>query len=401
MTLANCKNLISFSVGALFFFVGVITVDAATYYVAPTGSNSNNGTAAGTPFLTIQRCIDIMVAGDTCTVADGTYSSNSAQVGMMNGNAGINGSPITLKSTNPRGAKILLPNNVGAGNYGLYIQRAYWTIDGFEIYGNVPSNASLNQVGIGIYAQGIVVRNSLIHDIATNSCSNSQNGNAGIYIDRNGPNATFDSNVLHTIGRRLNGESGCSTTIAGNDHGMYVDGVNTISITRNLFYDHTRGWPIHVYSYSGGTTSNLTIFNNVFADHATSTSIDGHVLIHTNVINASIKNNISYNSNGGMMRCYVGTSFVNVVIDYNLSSNGISVAPCLSGVSFGGNNTTNTSPGFLSAGSRDYRLAAGSAAIDRGVNVGLPFTGANPDKGAYEFSGQVSTLSPPLNLRVQ
>jgi carbohydrate binding protein with CBM6 domain/pectate lyase-like protein len=43
-----------------------------TYHVAPTGSDQAAGTQAS-PFRTVQRCADVMVAGDTCQIAAGTY----------------------------------------------------------------------------------------------------------------------------------------------------------------------------------------------------------------------------------------------------------------------------------------------------------------------------------------
>jgi hypothetical protein len=45
---------------------------ATDYHVATTGSDSNGGTSA-LPFKTIQKAADVMVAGDTCTVHEGTY----------------------------------------------------------------------------------------------------------------------------------------------------------------------------------------------------------------------------------------------------------------------------------------------------------------------------------------
>jgi hypothetical protein len=52
-----------------------------TYYVATTGSDSNSGLAIGTPFLTIQKAVDVVCALDisihnvTIQVADGTYTN--------------------------------------------------------------------------------------------------------------------------------------------------------------------------------------------------------------------------------------------------------------------------------------------------------------------------------------
>ena len=46
---------------------------AATYYVATTGSDFNKGTSETTPFLTVNKAVDTMVAGDTTYVRGGLY----------------------------------------------------------------------------------------------------------------------------------------------------------------------------------------------------------------------------------------------------------------------------------------------------------------------------------------
>ena len=48
-------------------------LSATTYYVSPTGSDSNNGTSMSTPFQTIYHCTISEVAGDTCYLLTGNY----------------------------------------------------------------------------------------------------------------------------------------------------------------------------------------------------------------------------------------------------------------------------------------------------------------------------------------
>lgn len=66
-------------------------------------------------------------------------------------------------------------------------------------------------------------------------------------------------------------------------------------------------------------------------------------------------------------------------------------------------DTTGTDPRFVDPARGDFRLAAGSIAIDRGVDVGLPFAGAAPDLGAFEhdLAGDTIPPAPPVGLRVQ
>jgi len=43
-------------------------------------------------------------------------------------------------------------------------------------------------------------------------------------------------------------------------------------------------------------------------------------------------------------------------------------------------------PGFVNLSGNDYHLRSDSPCIDKGLNVGLPFSGAAPDMGAFEYS---------------
>jgi hypothetical protein len=68
-----------------------VQLQAATYYVAKTGNDSNPGTI-GSPKLTIQAAANLAVAGDTVKVGDGTYAE-SVWPDTANGSVG---SPITF-----------------------------------------------------------------------------------------------------------------------------------------------------------------------------------------------------------------------------------------------------------------------------------------------------------------
>src|SRR5437764_559929 len=51
-----------------------LSLAAATWYVAPTGSDSNPGTQAS-PFQSITKAQSVATSGDTVTLRGGTYSS--------------------------------------------------------------------------------------------------------------------------------------------------------------------------------------------------------------------------------------------------------------------------------------------------------------------------------------
>lgn len=389
---------------AVFFFIGALTVQAATYFVATTGNDSNPGTS-GSPWRNPQRCTSSPVtAGDTCTVADGTYTDTNGNgiVVYASGSSvqGRAGAPITIKSTNPLGAVIALPG-IPSLNAGFYIGANYYVIDGFDISGGTSTSLSASHHGIyiGNGTIGTVVRNNAIHHIGRNLCYESDFGNTGVFTE--GSTTLIEQNTLYSIGRRKPGESGCSTTHTQHDHGMYIKNGSGLTVQRNVIYDTNRGWAMHFY---GGSVTNANVFNNTFSDHNTTTSIAGHIMLASILTNVNIKNNISHDATIGMVQYYSLTA-TNVLVDHNLSSNAMNTGT-RAGVTFT-NNLTSTSPGFVKPSENDYHLATGSAAINAGTIVGivgLLVNGAAPDIGAYEFANQGGDTIPPLapvSLHVQ
>lgn len=77
------------------------------WYVATTGSDTNNGTSVGTPFRTIAKAGTVVHAGDVVNIANGTYTGS---VVVMN--TGTSANRIVFQATN-RGGVIL----TGGGNY--------------------------------------------------------------------------------------------------------------------------------------------------------------------------------------------------------------------------------------------------------------------------------------------
>ena len=403
------KNLLAWSLSVLFFFVGVTLVPAMTYYVAPTGSDSNEGTALDVPFLTIQKCISSMrVAGDVCSVADGTYSvpSTTFAVGIIGGSgpgisaaSGTAVNPSILKSMNHLGAHIVLHDgSIGTGAF--YVSRSYWIIEGFDISGGTSQTGNSGIVVDG--AIGTIIRKNSIHHIGRTVCSMGTNGFSGVYTTSNSGSTIIEGNKIYSIGRMRSGEGSCVNSQNHNDHGIYVEASPGITIRRNLFWDTNRGWPIHVYKSGGGTTSNLSIDHNTFSDQAPANAParpEGHIILAASVVNAVIKNNISNNGYLGFIHCPKGT-FSNVVVDHNLSDSAIRTTNCSAGVTFT-SNLTSIDPGFVDAGSKDFRLKPGSPAIDSGAATpGMTHNGIAPDLGAYEF-GTTTSLPAPRNLRVR
>jgi len=114
---------------------------AATYYLSPTGSDSNSGTSAALPWKTFAFAIPKLQPGDTLTLLNGTYNvSNSGfpsidcTRGASNGTAS---QPITVQALNERQAFLQSNGTVTAFTIA---NCAYWNIVGLRI--EAADNAS-------------------------------------------------------------------------------------------------------------------------------------------------------------------------------------------------------------------------------------------------------------------
>ena len=121
-----------------------------TYFVAPTGADTNIGTSSATPFKTIQKAVELAQPGTTITVAPGRYEEAVATKA-----AGTAAAPITVKGPetgkDPAGRdKAVLVSPAGRA---FSINHSYWTLDGFTIDGqpkiarsDYPASPALSQI---------------------------------------------------------------------------------------------------------------------------------------------------------------------------------------------------------------------------------------------------------------
>jgi hypothetical protein len=94
---------------------------ATDYYVATTGNDTNPGTLAS-PWLTFQRAVNIVTAGDTVYFAAGTYDST---VSWAQGGSGTSGNPIIFDG---QGVATVAQ---------LRISKPYVTIRNFTFFGDI------------------------------------------------------------------------------------------------------------------------------------------------------------------------------------------------------------------------------------------------------------------------
>ena len=79
---------------------------ASTYFLSPTGKNSNTGLVQGSPWKTFQYAVPKLRPGDMLVLLDGTYNASNSGYLSLSGVHGTPGQPITLKALNERKAHI-------------------------------------------------------------------------------------------------------------------------------------------------------------------------------------------------------------------------------------------------------------------------------------------------------
>jgi len=226
------------------------TVDAATYYVAPTGSNSNSGSSSS-PWATIYHALDAIssAGGHTIIVRDGTYYLSGW--GLSNYDFS---SPVLLTAENPYQA-ILTNSPSGTGLLFGMGDSHNIIFEGFEIT-NQGASGGTYMIHITEGSSDIIFRNNIMHDnhyqdmIKINVWGTHDitfEGNVFYNVDDSGPWNFFDingvsnifvhDNILFNDRGGLSGAGG-SWFVIKTSQSNPVDLVNNVQLKRNVFM----GW---------------------------------------------------------------------------------------------------------------------------------------------------------------
>ncbi|MGQ0591684.1 MAG: right-handed parallel beta-helix repeat-containing protein [Gammaproteobacteria bacterium] len=390
---------------------------AATYLVAPSGSDSNPGTQAA-PFATLQKAHDVAVAGDTIYMRGGTYNVSSQQTFTRDGSSGnhikvfnypgevpiLNASGITTTDTwvirfngaswwhikgleiknNPKGGGITLSTTPGNNNniiennnFHHNGNNSQWAATGLSVYGSSGNNLILNNdshhnkdIDNGD-ADGIVVFTSGTGNIVrgNRAWNNSDDGidlwNASPVIVEN--NWSWN-NGKDDAGNPLGNGNGFK--LGGSGAG---DGGHTLK--NNLTWNNRAG------GYDQNSADNpIKFYNNTAWNNSS-----GNFLMHNGA--HIYKNNLSFGTLGSTSGSATYNSWNNppaVTVD-NSDFSSLDDT-CTRGPRQADGSLPNC--GFL-------RLAAASDVIDKGVDVGIAYSGSAPDLGAYEYGGSVPPPPPP------
>jgi hypothetical protein len=365
---------------------------SSTYYVSPTGSDSNSGSQSY-PFATIQHANSVVAPGDTVVVADGTYYGNITLTA-----SGTSGYPITYKAANKWKAK-LVGTGSGDGSTVIRLSGGHTIIQNFDISGTDALGISLAYAGTtASFNQAI---GNYVHDITTPCDSNGgaaiSTGGGDNYtgITHNDMIGNFLLNIVPT--------AGCTTGPLPD--GLYAQipySVIANNIAINAGYAIV-GW--HAASHM--TVFGNTLINNyrpitIGAGDAPGGTTNDYSLVQNNIIVNSTSTAIAETTGGTST-----TGTHNQYID-NLIYGGDTAISLNNGLQATG--TVNANPLFVNntgTASGDYRLQSSSPARGAGLSlagIATDFLGnARPqsevtDIGACLFGGTSTQPGAPVNL---
>ena len=373
------------------------------YYVANNGSDTNNGTTVFTPFLTIQKALNSVTAGDSVYIRGGEYKEylSFGASGTIDNRITITSYPGELAVIN---GELVNPNLSNPFDGDLYLFKIYGDFitlknlelkksASFGIYANGADNIIIDNVEVHHgYLTGIYlaycnygkVTNCKVHDLFDyDGLANGGNADGIASSSGNPPvttyygNHVFENNLIYNCS-----DDGIDTWTSRN---------NTIknNIVRNVGIANGNG-----NAYKIGPGGYNTVVQNVAFNFkkigfdSNPSLISGTSTIDMNTGN----NNILYNNT--IYSTIANAKGFVFKTNANILKNNISTLPNeLHTSSTEANNSWNlniTDPNFASTDPNStnfLHLECPSPAIDSGVNVGLAFNGSAPDLGVYEYNG--------------
>jgi hypothetical protein len=419
---------------------------ANTYYVAPNGSDSAAGTMAA-PFATLQKANDTAAAGDTIYLRAGTYNCTAQITLSKSGTSDTNRTNIfaytgevpvldfsnfTLASETSDHPAITVTGSwmhlrgleIANGKVGTSGSHSYSMLRTKNASNNTFELLNIhNGFGPGLFIDtgtgGNMILNCDSHDNYDVNGSQGDGQNAdgfGVHYQTTGPSTIIkgcrawnnsddgydliSQEVPVTVENNWAFKNGHGTEGNGNGFkmGSSQTGIRHL-VQQNVAWSNAESGFYANHSTGGNTWYNNTSFMNgtqynmlasPAGDPDTTITLTGS-LVHI------MRNNIGYPNKN--------TNMTGVDTMFNTWDLGITPA-AKDFASITDPSVSMTGVGVESSGALGPRaadgsmppvdflqLAAGSQMIDKGTDVGLPYVGAAPDLGAYEYGAGGTTGS--------
>lgn len=377
----------------------------STYYVSPTGSDSNPGTYEQ-PWKSFKKATQTLQAGDTAVFEDGIYYETSI---ASFSNSGTALEPIIIKSRNKHQAVIIYPSSALFSIKIWIYGKNYINIQGLEITqtGTATESDPGRSGDILIYAPqanyckfignkihhayekgimllqstGCVIQNNIISDI-THDAINLQNvssavvsgneideaGRCGITTAAGCRSININNNYIHNSDRYM-----LTTAIAlggfSSAAGVYdpsgYEAYNCVAWNNKIVANAAGkiNWGIAYFgSIDCASYNNVIVGCNTALHFRNGGGINEGWTWNTTVTNPVVTNNIILDS--VQYARYINNTPINLVSDYNLYYNSPN-APSEP-------NSVYSDPMFANK-LNDWHLRSGSGAVDAGIPVS--FTG--------------------------
>ena len=427
--LGNYRVIVANSSGSATSSVATLTISAAptngTWYVSPSGNDSSPGTLA-LPFATLGKAVSVVQAGQTIYLRGGTYLPNATINITTSGTASNRINLLAYPGEQPYLNFTNQP--VSTANRGILFKTNanYWTVKGLEV-GYAGDN------GIKVEGSHHRFEQCLFHN----------NGDTGLQIGFGHTNSN-PGGLLAAYVEVVNCDAWQNFDVAGN--GGNADGFAAkMHCGQGIIFTGCRAWENSDDGWDLFETDYSVIISNCWTwksamiggqgngngfklggDGAGGNSMGVHYVYNGVAFGCKV-NNFTQNSHRDgevIINCTAfspGASGYNYFFEgtlnggrQNVFKNNASIPR--SGTNGGGfiedngpleaNNSWNLAVTVSSADFNSIletaakaprqpdgslptgfaRLVAGSDLIDKGVNVGIPFNGASPDLGAFEYA---------------
>jgi hypothetical protein len=418
---------------------GVPAAAAAAYYVAPNGNDSAAGTQAA-PWQSIARAQTAAQPGDTVYLRGGTYAYTRANSTCGSRTARVDA--ITLNKSGTAGSPIrywAYPGERPVFDFsrmtddcrikGFDVTGSHLHLRGLEVKG-VPQNNTLNAESWGLWISGSDNTFEQIdahHHMGTGLFINGGSGNLVLNSDSHdnydprssdGPGENADGFGSHytAAGRPANVFRGCRAWWNADDGFDLISTYSPVTIEhswawRNGYVPGTttasgngNGYKVGGFGgdYDAGAVKHTVRFSVAFLNRAAGFYSNHHPVANDYFNNTGYGNRPNFNMLGidssgaavgrGTLRnnlAYSGTATSNMTGTTG-SNNSWNLGAVLSDSQFQSVSTTGWDAPRQPGGSLPVlphlRLAATSTLIDKGTDVGLPYSGSAPDLGAFELN---------------
>ena len=217
-----------YSQAAVLGSMNAVMAASNTYYVSPSGSDSNPGSSAA-PFKTFAKAVSVLQAGDTLQVLKGTYYET-----LTLSKLGTENAPITVVGNNA------ILNMQGTNPRGIVAKGSHLHISGFEI-------TRATEYGIYVDGNNIVVENNVLHDNVTKNgvgtCGQSTSWGSAVKVKDGTVNTTIRSNTVYdNCGEGITVTRGTTSLIENNtvhdnfSANIYVDNSPFVTVRNNTSY---------------------------------------------------------------------------------------------------------------------------------------------------------------------